>query len=645
MLVPEGKTREIDVESFSFSDDETKLLFKTESEPLYRHSETSNYYILDLKTKKLKFISEKGKQLKAILSPDGSKVAYVRDNNIYSFDLNKNIETTVTTDGKWGYIINGATDWVYEEEFDLHQALEWSPDSKYLAYYKFDESKVKEYDITMYGELYPEHFKYKYPKAGEDNSIISIYTFNTETNKSVLMDIGKETNTYIPRIYWTPVLNTLSVFKMNRLQNHLDILFCNADNGKNETVYSEDNKYYIKITNDYHYTLYNNKLIITGEKDGFNHIYLYSYVDKKTTQITKGQWEVINIIDVDDFNKKIYYKSTESGPMNEDIYCINFDGTGKTKININNGENNPIFSKNFKYYINTYSAAGIPPVTTLYTIKNKEIKVLLSNKNIFDNINLFGLTKPEFFTFKTNEGVELNGMMIKPKDFDSTKKYPLLMYCYGGPGMQTVSNSWGYFDYVWYEMLAQKGYIIITVDNRGTQGKGELFNKCTYLQLGKYECEDQIASAKYMSKKQYIDSTRIGIWGWSFGGYLTTLCLTKGANVFKMGIAVAPVTNWRNYDNIYTERFMRTPQENPEGYDDNSPVNFVKKLKGKFLVIHGAADDNVHLQNSMELIDAMVNANKQFEMQFYPNKNHSIYGGYTRLHLYKRMTDFIINNL
>jgi dipeptidyl-peptidase-4 len=644
-LIPDGQTKPIAIGDFDLNADESKVLFATETEYIYRHSSKSTYYVWDIKAGKLTALSAGGKQRLASFSPDGSKVGFIRDNNLFIKDLVSNKETQVTKDGLFNSIINGTTDWVYEEEFGFTRAFFWSPDGSKIAYYKFDESKVKEFTLINFGQLYPEEYKYKYPKAGEDNSLVNIYVYNLSTNVSKIMDVGAETNQYIPRIKWTNNPNILSIQRLNRLQNKLEILHCNATDGKNTLLYTEENKTYVEITDDLTYTA-DNSFLISSEKDGYNQIYYYDSKGKLISQVTKGKWDVTSFLGYDEKTKIVYYISSEESPLNRTVYSIKIDGKGKKKLSIKTGTNNAQFSKNYKYFINTVTDANTPHYVSINNgADGKEIKMLENNSKLLEFMKEYGFAKQEFFTFKTSENVELNGSVLKPLNFDPSKKYPVFMYVYGGPGSQTVQNRWGYYDFVWYQMLAQKGYIIVSVDNRGTGARGEEFKKCTYLQMGKYETIDQIEAAKYLGTLPYIDKDRIGIWGWSYGGFMSTLCITKGADYFKMAIAVAPVTNWRYYDNIYTERFMRTPQENPSGYDDNSPINHVDKLKGKYLLVHGLSDDNVHAQNSMDLISALVNKNKQFEMQLYPNKNHGIYGGYTRLHLYNRMTDFILRNL
>jgi len=644
-IVYDAKESKIEIEDYQFSADESKILLATEVDPIYRHSTIAAYYIWDINKKKLTPLSVNGKQRLADFSPDGKKVAFVRDNNLFIVDLNTMEEMQITKDGEDDHIIYGTTDWVYEEEFGFTKGFYWSPKGDKIAYYKMDESNVKEFTLMYYGELYPEKYDYKYPKAGEDNSIVNIFIYHLDTKKHVKVDVGDETDIYLPRIKWTNDNEKLAVQRMNRLQNNLEILLANATDGSTEIIYNEKNKYYIDITDNWYFLKNNDQFIITSEQDGFNHIYMYNVKGKKEKQLTNGKWDVIEILGVDEENSTIYYISAESSPINREVCSVNFDASKKETLSTKTGHNSAEFSANYQYYINTFSDANTPMLFTINKNDGKELQVIEDNAMLKENMKKYNFSTLEFFNFNTSEGIDLNGWMIKPPDFDENKEYPVLMYVYGGPGVQTVENSWGWFNFVWHQMLAQNGYIVVSVDGRGTGARGEDFKKCTYLELGKLETIDMIESAKYLGNLSYVDKDRIGIWGWSFGGYMTTLCMTKGANYFSTGIAVAPVTNWRYYDNIYTERFMRTPQENADGYDNNSPINHVKKLKGKYLLVHGTADDNVHVQNSYDLITALVNANKQFDMQFYPNKNHSIYGGYTRYHLYKRMTEFIYENL
>lgn len=640
----------INIDKYQFSADENKILIASEKEQIYRHSTRENYYVYDRTTKTISPVTKGEKQMHASFSPDGNKVGFVRGNNIFIKDLASGKETQVTTDGNQNNIINGATDWVHEEEFAFSVAYFWSPDSKKIAYYKFDESKVKEFSFDEFNnKLYPSQYRFKYPKAGEDNSIVTIHVYDLASASAKLMDIGKETDQYIPRVKWTKDANTVSIVRMNRHQNKLDIMFANATTGETKIIYSETTDTYIDIhqsEGDYVYFTNDNKnFIIMNEKDGFNHLYLYDISGKLVNQITKGNWDVVNFKGIDEKTKTIFYTASETTATEKDIYSIQMNGSEKKKISIEQGTHAPEFSKGMKNYINTFSSANSPSSIAIYNAKGKQIRVLENNEALTKKMQEFNLSKKELFMFKTAEGIELNAWMIKPQNFDPSKKYPVFLTFYGGPGRNMVNNSFDGGGYFWHQMLAQKGYIVMCVDNRGTGYRGVAFKKCTYKQLGKLEVADQIETAKYLGTLPYVDKTRIGTFGWSYGGYLSSLCITKGADYFKTAIAVAPVTNWRYYDNIYTERFMSLPQENANGYDDNSPINHVNKLKGKYLLIHGSGDDNVHYQNTMEMVTALVNANKQFDLFIYPDKNHGISGGNTRLHLYTKMTNFILDNL
>lgn len=648
-LIVDGKN--VMIEEYDFNADESMILIATEVEYIYRRSYNANYFIYDINTKTVKPLGDlkKGKQSLAEISPDGKKVAFVRNNNIFIYDLATGTETTVTTDGEKNKIINGGTDWVYEEEFGFAKGFYWSPKSTQIAYYKFDESEVKDFTMTFYGNLYPELYTFKYPKAGEDNSKIGIYVYNLEKKSIDATNLGTEQDIYIPRIAWTNNDTKLCVLRMNRLQNKLEYCLVNTEKGDKfalemTPIYTEESETYVEITDDLIFLSKKEAFIRTSEKDGFNHIYLIG-LDGSSKQITKGDWDVVSFKGLDEAKGLIYYISVESSPMEKDLYSIKLDGSGKKKISTRKGTNDPVFSNGMKYFINYHTDANTPYYISLHSADGKQLKVLQDNQEMINRMSQYNISKKEFFKFSTSQNVELNGWMIKPTNFDENKKYPVYFYLYGGPGKNEVEDDWAGPNYFWHQMLAQKGYIVVCMDPRGTMYRGEKFKKMTYLQLGKYETEDCIEFAKYLGGLKYVDKDRIGIQGWSYGGYMTLLGMTKGADYFKAGISIAPVTNWRFYDNIYTERFMRTPQENASGYDDNSPINHVKKLKGKLLLVHGSGDDNVHYQNTMEMTTAFVNANKQFELFIYPNKNHSIGGGFTRLNLYTKMTNFILDNL
>lgn len=628
-----------------FSDNERKVLIAHQNEPIYRRSSKAYYYVFDLDTRKVTPIStQEGKQQYATFSPDATKVAFMRDNDLYINDLTSGNEIRITNDGKYNHIINGGSDWVYEEELSFAKAFFWSPDGKKIAFYKFDESQVREFSMMLYDSLYPTVYKFKYPKAGEKNSDVSIHIYDLAENSTKTIDTGTEKDQYIPRVKWTQDPSTLLILRMNRHQNHLEYLFANVNTGDTKVILEERDKYYIDINDDLTFLKDGKHFILTSERDGYNHVYLYDISGKLIRPITKGNWEVTNLYGIDEKSGTLYYQSTESSPLERDIYSIHISGNKKRKISTQTGTNNATFSADFSYYILNHSSVNTPPYITLNNNKNGKVERVLEDNSLAKQTAMeYGIIPREFFQFNTSENISLNGYMIKPKNFDKNTKYPVLMYVYGGPGSQNVANSWAHS--VWFDYLAQKGYLVVCVDNRGTGFRGAEFKKMTYMNLGKYETIDQIEAAKWLGEQSYVDKNRIGLWGWSYGGYMASLAITKGADVFKTTIAVAPVTSWRYYDTIYTERYLRTPQENPEGYDDNSPINFADQLKGNFLLVHGTADDNVHFQNSMMFSEALIQANKAFDQAYYPNKNHGISGGNTSIQLYTKLTNFVLNNL
>ena len=629
-------------QSYEFSEDESKLILATEVESVYRRSTLGVFYVYDIESKKLTKISDHKIQ-EPTFSPDASKVAYVLDNNIYIKNLEDNGLAQVTSDGEKNKIINGVTDWVYEEEFSFVRAFDWNKSGTHLAYIRFDESEVPEFSMDVYGQsLYPTQQVFKYPKAGEKNSEVSLHVYELASKETSNVDLGNAY--YIPRIQWTSDKNKLSAQVMNRNQNDLKLYFYDAKNKESKVILEETDEAYIDITDNLTF-LNDNSFIWTSEKDGYNHIYLYSKEGELVNQITQGDWEVTNYYGFDQKTSRIFYQSVENGSINRDIYSIGLNGKGKVRLSSGNGTNDAVFSTDFTYYINTFSNARTPYKYTLNRAKNgKEIKEIVTNEELRSALTNYELSEKEFSTIRVN-GNDLNMWTIRPKDFDASKQYPVLMYQYSGPGSQQVANRWNSSNDYWYQMLAQKGYIVVCIDGRGTGFKGADFKKVTYQELGKYEVEDQIAAAKQLASLPYVDEERIGIWGWSFGGFMSSNCILKGNDVFSMAIAVAPVTSWRFYDTVYTERYMRTPQENASGYDDNSPINYASNLKGDYLLIHGTADDNVHVQNTMRMAEALIQANKQFDWAIYPDKNHGIYGGKTRLQLYTKMTNFIDQHL
>ncbi|MEL6810442.1 MAG: S9 family peptidase [Bacteroidota bacterium] len=630
--------------SYELSEDESKILIATQLEQVFRRSSLGTYYVYDLQSKSLTLLTE-NKVQEPTFSPDGSMIAYGFQNNLYYKELATGKVVQVTTDGVKNKIINGITDWVYEEEFAFVRAFDWSKEGTHLAYIRFDESKVPEFSMDIYGEeLYQTQQVFKYPKAGEANADVSLHLYELNSAKTSKVDVSLFNSYYIPRIKWTNDNEVLSVQLTNRHQNALDLVFVNARTNVSELILQDRDEAYVDVTDDLTF-LNDNSFIWTSEMDGWNHIYHYSKKGKLINQVTKGDWEVTNYYGFDPKTGRVYYQSTENGSTNRDVYSITNTGKNKVRLSKGNGNNSGSFSADYTYFINTFSNTETPYVFSLQeALTGNEVRMIKDNSVLKTKLGGFKMSKKEFSTININ-GNELNMYMIKPKDFDPNKEYPLFMYQYSGPGSQSVSNRWNGSNDYWHQMLAQQGIVVACVDGRGTGLKGRDFKKVTQKELGKYEVEDQIAAAKELGKLPYIDADRIGIWGWSYGGFMSSNCLFQGADTFAMAIAVAPVSSWRFYDTIYTERYMQTPQENASGYDNNSPITHVDKLKGDFLLVHGSADDNVHAQNTMRLVEALVQANKDFDWLVYPDKNHGIYGGNTRLHLYNKMTKFVKESL
>lgn len=631
-------------DSYEFSADESKLLLATASEAIYRHSSFANFYIWDLKSKSLTAVSAEGKQRLAMLNPAGDKVAYVQDNNMYYKDLISGVVTQITKDGAANKIINGATDWVNEEEFGIDRAFYWSPDGNSISFLRFDEAAVKEFSMPYYNNaMYPEIYTFKYPKTGEDNAKTTAHIYSLKSDKVVKVKTPEAE--YIPRIKWTQNPNELCVFTMNRHQNSLELYIADAATGDVKLLMNEKNESYVDLHDNLTFLKDGKHFVWTSEQSGFNHVYLYNMDGTKKMQLTNGDFEVTNFYGVDEVKGVVFYQAAKQTPMQREVYCVNLDGGKDKKISKEDGTNSARFSSTFDYFIHTHSSMGVPASYFVRNRKGKEVRILEDNKRFKEDFAKYELGETEFFSFKNSRQDDLNGYMITPPNFDKSKKYPVFMYVYGGPGSQTVKDSWGGTNYAWFQMLAQKGYIVVSVDNTGTGARGEQFKKVTYQELGKYETQDQIEAAKYLANLDYVDGSRIGIFGWSYGGYMSSLCLFKGNDVFKAAIAVAPVTNWKWYDSIYTERYMRTPQENKKGYEENSPINFVNRLEGNYLLVHGIADDNVHFQNTAEMTNALIKANKQFDTYVYPNRNHGIYGDNARIHLYTKMTNFVLEKL
>ncbi|MBX2980169.1 MAG: S9 family peptidase [Flavobacteriales bacterium] len=647
-LVPAGAKEPVEMDGYSFSGDERMLMIETGSEPLYRYSYFAQHYVFDRGTRSLRPLSDpKGpKQRLATFSPDGSKAAFVRDNDLYVVDLASMKETRVTTDGAWNKVLNGATDWVYEEEFALTQGYAWSPTGNKLLYLRSDESGVREFNMAMYqGRLYPEDQRFKYPKAGEDNSVVSLHVFDIASGRSMRIPHGME---YIPRLGFTANEDVLWFMRMDRLQQTKEIctvdLRQRADPPVPNVVYRETSKTYVEVTDDLHFTADGKGFVLTSERNGWNHIY-YVPMGGTPKAITSGNWDVVEVKGIDEKGRRVIFTASRNAPQQQEVWAVELEGRGLRELSPKGGFNNAEFSTGFRFFINTRSTLNTVPVITLHEGSGKLVKTLKDNARLQKTAAEYGLVEREFFSLTTEGGVALNGWMLKPPGFQSSQRYPVFMAQYSGPNSNEVKDSWSGRNHLWYSMLAQKGYVVVCVDGRGTGRRGRDFRHVTYGQLGKYETEDQIGAARWLAKQPWVDAERIGIWGWSYGGYMSSLCITKGADVFKAAIAVAPVTNWRYYDSIYTERYMGLPKDNGEGYDSNSPINHVDKLKGNYLLIHGMGDDNVHFQNAAEMINALVKANKQFDQFSYPDRNHGIYGGTTRMHLYELMTEWLERKL
>ncbi len=638
---------------FEMSPTEDKILYYSIYEPIHRNSFNTKYYVYDLETKQSKPLLESAWQQQATFSPDGKKVAFVVDNNIMLKDLESGDISSVTTDGKINSILNGIPDWVYEEEFSFNRAFEFSPDSKKIAYIKFNETDVKEYVLQFYNQLssnydpeslYPINYSYKYPKVGENNSKVSVHVFDFEAKTTSNVNIGNNADIYVPNIQWTNNPEILAIVKMNRKQNHLGLITYNTKDESTKTIYTQSDKYYIEETvpQSFVFLSDNKSFLVESEQSGYRHIYRYGMDGKLINAVTSGEKELTELCGVDEKNKKVYYIGVGKNPTQTALYCTDLAGKKTKCLSQNDGTNEAVFSSTFKYYVNTYSNGTTPAIITVNTSDGKVIKTLETNEKVKKAAESYGGINHEIFFWKNSHGDQLSAYMIKPTDFDSTKRYPVLVVGYNGPNYNFVNDEW---EFGWHQLLAQKGYIVAATDTRGTGRKGSDFRKCTYGKLGALETEDLSDFADYLGSQAYIDGNRLGIWGWSYGGFMVANAMTRTPGKYALGVAVAPVTNWEFYDNIYTERYMGLPTDNHEGYINNSPISYAHQLKGKFLLIFGSADDNVHPQNSMMFAEALVQANKQFDYMQYTNRNHSIYGGNTRLHLYTKMTEFILNNL
>ncbi len=645
-------------DNYIMSPDEKLILIQTETTPIYRRSFTAEYYIYNVKNNTIEQLSKNGPQQVPLFSPDGNQIAFVRQNNIFLVKLLfGNSESQVTKDGEYNKVLNGIPDWVYEEEFSYNRAFDFSADSKMIAYVRFDESQVPMFSFPWYKGLapektdyatYPGAYSYKYPKAGEANSTVTVHTYDIKSHVTRKMDLPLDKDGYIPRIKFTSDPEKLAIMTLNRHQSRFNVYMANPRSTVCKSIIRDESEQYIKEDEYGSIQFYPEHIVLMSEKDGYNHLYLYTIGGNLVKQITKGQYEVKDFLGWDQQANVFYYTSNQESPLRTAVYKT--DGKGKqTKLSTRVGTNQAIFSNNFEYYINTYSSMQTPTLITINDNKGKELTTMLDNKKLKSDLAGLSMPTKEFFTFRTSDGVTLNGWIMKPSNFDAGKKYPVVLYQYSGPGSQSVLDSWSSGGFgnggIFEAYMADRGFIMACVDGRGTGGRGAAFEKCTYLTLGVKESHDQVEAAKYLGSLPYVDGNRIGIWGWSFGGYNTLMSMSDGSNAFKAGVAIAPPTDWRFYDTVYTERFMRTPKENAEGYDAGSAILRAPKMHGSLLIMHGSADDNVHFQNTAEYSEALVQAGVQFDEQIYTNRNHSIYGGKTRLHLMTKLCNFFINNL
>lgn len=645
------------IDGYTMSPDESRILLRTKTTTIYRHSYTAVHYIYSVENKTFEPLSDGGPQQVPLFSPDGNLIAFVRDNNLFLVKLLfGNSESQITKDGKFNEVLNGIPDWVNEEEFSTNRSFDFSADSKMLAWVRYDESKVPIYNMTMYqgaapslntNSEYPGAYAYKYPIAGAQNAEVKVLTFDIQSRRINEVQLPLPKDGYIPRIKFTSDPEKLAIVTLNRHQSVMNIYMANPRSTVCKMVLNEANAEGKYIKEDAYQSLkfFNGGFAMVSDRTNYRHIYLYNLNGQLIRQVTKGDFDITDFYGYDPATEKCYYASCQESPLRRAVYVT--DKKGKTtKLSKAEGTNAATFSKNFKFFMNVYSAAGVPPVITLCNESGKTLTTLIDNTDLRQKVSdLCGSI--EFFTFTTGEGINLNGWMVKPRDFDASKKYPVIMYQYSGPGSQEVKDAWGigmYGGALYESYMAQQGYIFVCVDGRGTGARGSEFEKCTYLRLGELESHDQVEAAIYLSSLPYVDAQNIGIWGWSFGGFNTLMSMSEGRPVFKAGVAVAAPSNWKYYDTVYTERYMRTPAENAEGYAIN-PIQRSSKLHGSLLLIHGTADDNVHYRNCTEVAEAYVQSGKQFDMQIYTNRNHFINGGETRYHLFTRISNFFNEHL
>ena len=646
------------VDDYIMSPDGRRMLIQTQTKPIYRHSFTAVFYIYDIRNNKLEPLSDGGPQQTPVFSPDGNQIAFVRDNNIYLVKLLfDNAESQVTKDGKRNEIINGIPDWVYEEEFSTNSSMVFSADSRQIIWIRYDESAVKQYSMQLFKGLAPERkefatypgaYTYKYPVPGEVNSKVSVWSYDIQSRQTRKIDVPLDDDGYIPRIKATSDPAKIAVFTMNRHQDKLRIYMANPLSTVCQLAIEDQVEKYIKEEVMEGVQITGQHILLPSERDGYNHLYLYNLNGQLQRQIVTDKYVVKSVYGYDEKTGDTYFAANPNGPMEQQVMVAHANGKMEV-LTPKAGVNNAIFSQNFKYFINSWSDIHHPVQYTLCQNNGKTLVTLIDNQKLLQKLAGYELGTKAFFSFTTSEGVELNGWMVKPADFDASKKYPVIMYQYGGPGSQEVLNQWNIGmnnnGAILEQYLCQEGYICVCVDNRGTGGRGAAFEKCTYLRLGEQEARDQVETALWLGQQSYVDKDRIGIWGWSYGGWNTLMSMSEGRQVFRAGVAIAPPTNWRFYDTVYTERYMRTPQENQQGYDDVNPIARASQLHGALLICHGLADDNVHYQNTAEYVEALVQADKDFRQLVYTNRNHGIYGGNTRNHLFRQAINHFNANL
>jgi dipeptidyl-peptidase-4 len=646
-LVVAGQQKPIEIEDYTWSPDERKLLIYTNSQPVWRENTKGTYYLYDLDAGRITPVSTRpGWQMFAKLSPDGRRVGFVRDNDLYVTDMTTGQETRLTSDGS-DAIINGTFDWVYEEELGLQDGWRWSPDGARIAFWRLDASRERNFSwINDTDSAYSRVVQLRYPKAGSPNAIAKIGVVEIAGGAPRFVDTGSDPEVYLARMEWAESPNEIVIQRLNRHQNKLEVLLADARTGASRTVFTDTDPAWVEVDDDFQWINGGKDFLFSSERDGFNHLYLVSRDGRNVRQLTRGRWDVTSVTAVDERTGTVYFGAHAPQPEQTHLYRVRLNGSGLQQITREPGTHSARIASNSPFFLSTYSSAGVPPVTRLQsTADGAVVRTLVDNAPVRQTVQSLGVTRPEFFNFRTADGTELRGSMIKPANFDASKKYPVLMYVYGGPGSQTAIDSWGGTRYLWHQMLAQRGYVVVSVDNRGTGARGSAFKKATYLKLGAVETADQVEAARHLATLPWVDATRIGIWGWSYGGFMTASAMFAPGSPFKAGVAVAPVVDWSLYDTIYTERFMRTPQENAAGYRNNAPVSNAANLRGRFLLIHGTGDDNVHFQNTTQLVNALQAAGKQFDFMMYPNRNHGISGGNTSQHLYTLMTNWVTENL